>query len=70
MNLAEIKEEILNLGTDDRQELAILLRELSRKDNPEYLRELEAEMQRMDRGEKFGSTEVRELHQRLSAEGA
>ena len=69
MSLAEIKREILHLNAHDRQEVAALLHELSHDGNPEYLRGLEEEMARMDRGEKHRASEVLALHERLSAEG-
>jgi hypothetical protein len=69
MSVAEIKRGIQQLKPDERQEIAALLHELSRQDNPEYLRELEAEMERMDKGEKYSSAQVYAMHERLSAEG-
>ena len=69
MSVAELKREIQQLKPEERQEISALLHELSRKDNPEYLRELEAEMTRMDKGEKYSSAQVYALHERLNSEG-
>jgi hypothetical protein len=69
MSLAEIKQEIIRLKPEERQEIAALMHELTQRDNPNYLRELEAEIERMERGEKFSSAQVYALHERLKAEG-
>ena len=69
MSVADIKNEILRLKPEERQEIAALMHELTHHENPDYLRELETEMGRIDRGEKLSSADVYALHERLKAEG-
>ena len=69
MSVADIKNEILRLKPEERQEISALRHELTHQKNPNYLQELEVEMGRMDRGEKVGSADVYALHEKLKTEG-
>jgi hypothetical protein len=61
MSLAEMKEQVEKLTEDERLELQALLIHLARKDDPEYLAEMEGRMERMDRGEKFNIHDIEKI---------
>lgn len=69
MSLADIKLELKTLSRDERLSLAQHLAIINQLDTPEVRAEVQAAMDRMDRGQKFTEEQVFAEHERLLAEG-
>ena len=69
MSLAEVKSSIAEMSLEDRLEVAALIAHLNRADNPAYEAELERHMSAMDAGRKTTDSELKKLHDDLTAQG-
>jgi hypothetical protein len=69
MSLAEIKETIAELSTEDRLEIAALIAHLNRADDAEYQAELDQRMSTMDAGRKNSAETLENRHQGLLDQG-
>ena len=69
MSLAQIKDRVAELGSEDRLELAALIAHLSRTDDPQYQADLDRRLAGMDSGKKFDQRDLERLHSDLSAKG-
>jgi hypothetical protein len=69
VSIADIKVELKRLSRDERLSLAQYLDVLNQLDDPTVRAELQAAMDRMDRGLKITQEEVYAEHERLLAEG-
>jgi hypothetical protein len=69
MSFVELKERVLSLTPEERLELAALLAHLSQSDDPAYQATLDARMDAMDAGKKFGREDLDRLNRKLAAQG-
>jgi hypothetical protein len=69
VGLAEIREQIAGLTVEERLDLAALIAQLNRADDPEYQSALDQRMVDMDAGKKSTLEDLERLHRSLSAEG-
>lgn len=69
MSMAELKQAVHDLTADERLELASYLRQLSKQDDPAWRAEVGRRIERCRGGGGHSSEELREIHERQSAEG-
>ena len=69
MSFAEIKDSIESCTLDQRLELAALIANLNRAEDPAYAAELDQRMADMDAGRKISQLNLEALHRKLSAQG-
>lgn len=69
MSLAEIKKQIDRLDAEQRNELSAYLLFLRRREDPEWLEELERRNRAMDAGKKVSQEELQRIHEALVREG-
>ena len=69
VSLAEIREQIAGLTVEERLDLAALIAQLNRADDPEYQSELDQRAADMAAGKKTTLAELERRHQRLAADG-
>ena len=69
MSLSEVKASIAEMSVEERLELAALIAHLNRAEDPGYQADLDRRMSAMDSGRKTGAEALKELHDRLAAEG-
>jgi len=67
--MAELKEQIAALSTEERWELAALISTLNRRDDVAYQTDLAQRLDDMAAGKKASQTDLERLHERLIAEG-
>jgi len=61
MSVAEIKAEMAQLAPDEIMHLAAYARHLARRNEPSDAAELDAERDRLEKGERIAGTELRRL---------
>jgi hypothetical protein len=66
MSMAEIKEQIAEMSTEERLEVAALIAHLNRAGDPEYQAELDQRMSAMDAGRKNSAAALENSHRNLS----
>ena len=69
MSVAELKQAVDNLTPDERLELAEYLRWRTKRDDPEWQKEIGLRLDRCMSGQGHSAEEVLRLHDKLSAEG-
>lgn len=70
MSFAEIKQQVPNLSAGERYELAVILAEITDRENEaEWAEELERRNARMDAGEKYTLEDLERRHAELIAQG-
>jgi hypothetical protein len=69
MSFADVKEEVATMSREERLDLAAWIVHLNRKDDPEWLAEIDRRMAAMDAGKKVTQEEVERMHRELVAQG-
>jgi hypothetical protein len=69
MSFAEVKQEIIKMTPQERDELAAYLFHVRRRDDPEWRAELAKRNQEMDAGRKASEEEVLRVHEELKEQG-
>jgi hypothetical protein len=69
VSLADIEQEVKTLSRDERLSLEQYIHVLNQLEDPVVRAEIQAAMDRMDRGQKITEEEVYAEHERLLAEG-
>jgi len=69
MSMAELKQAVQELSPDERLELAGYLRQLAKENDPAWRADIGRSIERSRRGGGHSVEELREAHDRLSAEG-
>lgn len=69
MSMVEVKETIAEMSVDQRLEIAALITQLNRVEDPEYVAELDRRMAAMDAGHKHSAQTLELRHQDLLKQG-
>ena len=69
MSMAEVKETIAEMSTEQRLEIAALIAHLNRADSSEYQVELDRRMSAMDGGKKISAKDFDRRHKTLLKQG-
>jgi hypothetical protein len=69
VSVADLKQAVDGLTADERLELAEYLRWRSRKDDPDWQLEVGQRLDRCLSGEGHSAAELKQLHEKLLAEG-
>jgi hypothetical protein len=69
MSFAEVKQSIEEMSVEERLEVAALITQLNRVDDPEYRAELDRRMSAMDKGRKYSEPALQRLHEELVKKG-
>lgn len=66
MSFAEVKESVVEMSVEERLEVAALILQLNRADDPEYQAELDGRMSAMDAGRKTSAQVLMARHKGLN----